>query len=49
VTPGPDATRQLVLLALAFFAVSTVLDGLWAILAGRLRSLLVRARSCATG
>jgi threonine/homoserine/homoserine lactone efflux protein len=41
VTPGPDATRQLVLLALAFFAVSTVLDGLWAILAGRLRSLLV--------
>lgn len=41
VTPGPDATRQLVLLALAFFAVSTVLDGLWAILAGRLRALLV--------
>jgi homoserine/homoserine lactone efflux protein len=41
VTPGPDATRQLVLLALTFFAVSTVLDSLWAILAGRLRSLLV--------
>jgi len=41
VTPGPDTTRQLVLLALAFFVVSTVLDGLWAILAGRLRSLLM--------
>ena len=41
VTPGPDATRQLILLALTFFAVSTVLDSLWAILAGRLRALLV--------
>jgi threonine/homoserine/homoserine lactone efflux protein len=45
VTPGADATRQLVLLAITFFAVSTVLDSLWAILAGRLRALLVaRAR-----
>jgi homoserine/homoserine lactone efflux protein len=41
VTPGPDATRQLVLLAVTFFVVSTVLDSLWALLAGRLRSLLV--------
>jgi homoserine/homoserine lactone efflux protein len=45
VTPGPDATRQLVLLAVTFFVVSTALDSLWAILAGRLRTLVVaRAR-----
>jgi homoserine/homoserine lactone efflux protein len=52
VTPGPDATRQLVVLALIFFAVSTVLDSLWAILAGRLRALLVvhaRLRNRLTG
>ena len=41
VTPGPDATRQLALLAVTFFVVSTVLDSLWATLAGRLRVLLV--------
>ena len=45
VTPGPDATRQLVLLAVTFFVVSTVLDSLWAVLAGRLRAVLAaRAR-----
>ena len=52
VTPGPDATRQLVLLAGAFFVVSTVLDSLWAMLAGRLRALLVaraRLRNRVTG
>ena len=52
VTPGPDATRQLVLLAVTFFVVSTVLDSLWATLAGRLRALLVaraRLRNRVTG
>ncbi len=45
VTPGPDAPRQLVLLAVTFFVVSTVLDSLWAMLAGRLRAVLAaRAR-----
>jgi len=52
VTPRPDATRQLVVLAITFFVVSTVLDSLWAILAGRLRALLVaraRLRNRVTG
>jgi homoserine/homoserine lactone efflux protein len=52
VTPGPDATRQLVLLAVTFFVVSTVLDSLWALLAGRLRELLTaraRLRNRVTG
>jgi homoserine/homoserine lactone efflux protein len=52
VTPGPDATRQLVLLAVTFFVVSTVLDSLWALLAGRLRALLTaraRLRNRVTG
>ena len=52
VTPGADAMRQLVLLAVTFFVVSTVLDGLWALLAGRLRALLVaraRLRNRVTG
>ena len=52
VTPGPDATRQLALLAVTFFVVSTVLDSLWAMLAGRLRTLLVaraRLRNRVTG
>ena len=52
VTPGPDATRQLVLLAGTFFVVSTVLDSLWAMLAGRLRAPLVaraRLRNRVTG
>jgi homoserine/homoserine lactone efflux protein len=52
VTPGPDAVRQLALLALTFIAVAVVFDGLWAILAGRLRSMLVaqaRLRNRLTG
>ena len=52
VTPGPDATRQLALLAVTFFVVSTVLDSVWAMLAGRLRALLVaraRLRNRVTG
>ncbi len=45
VTPGPSASDQLLLLAVTFLAVAVVLDSLWAILAGRLRALLVmRAR-----
>jgi homoserine/homoserine lactone efflux protein len=45
VTRGPEATRQLVLLAVTFFVVSTVLDSLWALLAGRLRALLTARAS----
>jgi threonine/homoserine/homoserine lactone efflux protein len=41
ITPGPDAGRQLVLLAVTFLAVAIVCDSSWAILAGRLRALLV--------
>jgi threonine/homoserine/homoserine lactone efflux protein len=52
VTLGPDATRQLMVLAITFFVVSTLLDSLWATLAGRLRALLVaraRLRNRVTG
>jgi threonine/homoserine/homoserine lactone efflux protein len=52
VTPGADTTRQLMLLAVTFFVVSSVLDSLWALLAGRLRALLVaraRLRNRVTG
>ena len=52
VTPGPDAGRQLLLLAVTFLAVAVVCDSLWAILAGRLRALLVahaRLRNRLTG
>src|SRR5476651_2677319 len=52
VTPGPDATHELVLLAVTFFVVSTVLDSVWALLAGRLRELLTaraRLRNRVTG
>lgn len=41
ITPGPTAGDQLLLLAATFLVVATVLDGLWAILAGRLRGLLM--------
>jgi len=45
ITPGPDAGHQLLLLAVTFLAVAIVCDSGWAILAGRLRALLVaRAR-----
>jgi homoserine/homoserine lactone efflux protein len=41
VTPGPDVVRQLLLLAATFLTIAVVLDGMWAMLAGRLRVLLV--------
>lgn len=52
ITPGPAAADQLLLLAVTFLVVATVLDGLWAILAGRLRALLTthaRLRNRLTG
>ena len=52
ITPGPDAGRQLLLLAVTFLAVAIVCDSGWAILAGRLRALLVayaRLRNRLTG
>ena len=52
ITPGPDAGEQLLLLAATFLAVAIVCDSLWAILAGRLRVLLVahtRLRNRITG
>lgn len=52
VTPGPDAPRQLLLLAISFLAIAIVMDSTWAILAGRLRALLTlqaRLRNRITG
>jgi threonine/homoserine/homoserine lactone efflux protein len=52
VTPGPDAPTQLLLLAVTFLAIAIVMDGTWAILAGRLRALLTlhaRLRNRITG
>ncbi|MFM8533476.1 MAG: LysE family translocator [Acidimicrobiia bacterium] len=52
VTPGPDAGSQLLLLAVTFLAIAVVMDGTWAILAGRLRQLLTlhaRLRNRITG
>ncbi len=52
VTPGPTTADQLLLLAVTFLVVAVVLDGLWAILAGRLRALLTthaRLRNRLTG
>ncbi len=52
VTPGPTAADQLLLLAATFLVVAVVLDGLWAVLAGRLRTLLAvhaRLRNRLTG
>lgn len=52
VTPGPDAAHQLLLLAATFLVVAVVLDGGWAVLAGRLRALLTlhaRLRNRLTG
>ena len=52
VTPGPTVADQLLLLAATFLVEATVLDGLWAVLAGRLRKLLrthVRLRNRLTG
>ncbi len=39
VEPGPDAVGQLVLLAATFVALSVMLDSVWALAAGRLRSI----------
>jgi threonine/homoserine/homoserine lactone efflux protein len=41
IVPDADTTEQLVLLAVTFLGVALLLDGLWAVLAGRLRALLV--------
>ena len=52
IAPGPTADDQLLLLAVTFLAVAVGLDGLWAVLAGRLRALLAvhaRLRSRLTG
>ncbi len=52
ITPGPSAADQLLLLAVTFLVVAVALDGLWAILAGRLRVLLAvhaRLRNRLTG
>lgn len=52
ITPGQAAADQLLLLAVTFLVVAVVLDGVWAILAGRLRALLtthVRLRNRLTG
>jgi threonine/homoserine/homoserine lactone efflux protein len=49
---GPTASDQLLLLAVTFLIVAVVLDGVWALLAGRLRALLVahvRLRNRLTG
>lgn len=52
ITPGPAAGDQLLLLAVTFLAVAIVCDSSWALLAGRLRALLVahtRLRNRITG
>jgi threonine/homoserine/homoserine lactone efflux protein len=52
ITPGPTAPDQLLLLAVTFLVVAVVLDSAWALLAGRLRGLLlahVRLRNRLTG
>jgi threonine/homoserine/homoserine lactone efflux protein len=52
ITPGPTAADQLLLLAVTFLVVAIVCDSVWAILAGRLRALLVahtRLRNRMTG
>jgi threonine/homoserine/homoserine lactone efflux protein len=52
IAPEGDVPRQLLLLAATFLVVATLLDGLWALMAGRLRALLtthVRWRNRLTG
>jgi homoserine/homoserine lactone efflux protein len=41
IVPGPSASDQLLLLAATFLVVAVVLDGVWAVLAARLRTLLM--------
>jgi len=40
ITPDGDVPRQLLLLAATFLVVAVLLDGLWALMAGRLRAVL---------
>jgi homoserine/homoserine lactone efflux protein len=40
VTPGPDITQQLAILAATFFVISTIGDSLWALFAGPLARML---------
>ena len=52
IVPGPHASEQLLLLAVTFLVIAVVLDGVWALLAARLRTLLVthvRLRNRLTG
>lgn len=52
VDPGADPARQLAVLSATFFVLAFVLDGGWALLAGRLRGLLAtraRLRNRVTG
>jgi homoserine/homoserine lactone efflux protein len=52
ITPGPTASDQLLMLAVTFLVVAVILDSAWALLAGRLRGLLlahVRLRNRLTG
>jgi homoserine/homoserine lactone efflux protein len=52
ITPGPTASDQLLLLAVTFLGIAIVLDSVWALLADRLRALLVarvRLRNRLTG
>jgi homoserine/homoserine lactone efflux protein len=51
-TGGGETTRQLLALAATFLAIAVLLDGAWAVLAGRLRRLLAthaRLRNPLTG
>jgi homoserine/homoserine lactone efflux protein len=52
IVPGPNAADQFLLLAVTFLVIAVVLDGVWALLAARLRTLLVthvRLRNRITG
>jgi threonine/homoserine/homoserine lactone efflux protein len=45
ITPGADMGKQIVLLSATFLVIGVMLDGCWALLAGRLRNVLaVRGR-----
>jgi threonine/homoserine/homoserine lactone efflux protein len=45
ITPGADMFSQIAVLSVTFFAIATLLDGCWALLAGRVRNVLaVRGR-----
>ena len=52
ITPGPTVSDQLLLLAVTFLGIAIVLDSAWALLAARLRALVVarvRLRNRLTG